>query len=242
MTKFYDSKLLIEKGNKRFEFVESYGIVHEQQFAVQDDWNEKAMYRKLCYSAMKQDKPVNDDIKIETQTMNASFEKETDFDFKKSLVEQLIPSDSKVWNQWNGNGNSGMDGVAQANCIDETHLSNGHRKRLKRRSRKIEPISNLLHEMDERAHQLGVIAKLDITINWSTRFQRQLSMAMTKMCSLKKTTTSWSNGSCNGPATLFKTMWTRYESFGKLEVSDDHLEHDRNPDDKNRNFVVRETR
>ena len=40
------------------------------------------MYQKICYSAMKLDKPVNDDIKIETQTMDALFGKETDFDFK----------------------------------------------------------------------------------------------------------------------------------------------------------------
>ena len=92
------------------------------------------MYRKLCYSAMNQDKPVTDDIKIETQAMNALFEKETDFDFKESLVEELIPSESNVWNHCNGNAISGMDAVAHANCIDKTQLSNGQRKRPKRRT------------------------------------------------------------------------------------------------------------
>ena len=57
------------------------------------------------------------------------------------------------------------------------------------------------------------------------------------MCSLKvPTTASWSNGSCNGPAALFKTMWTRHGSFGKLEVSDDLSEPDRNLDEKKLEF------
>ena len=85
--------------------------------------------------------------------------------------------------------------------------------------------------MDERA-QLSVIDIRDNTIGLHD-FRDNLSIAMMKMCSLKKpTTTSWSNRSCNGPATLFETMWTQYESFGKLEVSDDHLEPDKNPNDK----------
>ena len=34
--------LLLEEGNKRFDFDKSYGFVHEQQFALHDDCNEKA--------------------------------------------------------------------------------------------------------------------------------------------------------------------------------------------------------
>ena len=119
---------------------------------------------------------------------------------------------------------------AVANGIDKTQLSNGHRMRPKKRTWKMEPIWNLLHEMDERA-KLSVIDIRDNTIGLHD-FRDNLSMAKMKMCSLKKPTTSWINGSCNGPSTLFETMWTQYESFGKLEVSDDHLEPDRNPNDK----------
>ena len=50
------------------------------------------------------------------------------------------------------------------------------------------------------------------------------------------TTASWSDGSCNGPAAPFKTTWTQYGSFGKLEVSDDLSQPDRNPDDKTLGF------
>ena len=53
------------------------------------------------------------------------------------------------------------------------------------------------------------------------------------MCSLNvPTTASCINGSCNGPAAPFKTMWTQYGTFDELEVSHELWETDRNPDDK----------
>ena len=51
------------------------------------------------------------------------------------------------------------------------------------------------------------------------------------------TAASWSNGSCNGPAAPFKTMWTQYGPFTKMEVSHDLWETDRNPDDKKLVFL-----
>ena len=75
--------------------------------------------------------------KGETQTMIATFGKQFDFDFKVSFFEEHVPSDSNVWNHLTGNGNSGMDAVAHANGIDETQLSNGHRKRPKERTRRV---------------------------------------------------------------------------------------------------------
>ena len=50
-----------------------------------------------------------------------------------------------MWNPRIGNGNSGMDAVAQANGMDKTQLSKGHRKRPKKQARKFEHTSNLLH-------------------------------------------------------------------------------------------------
>ena len=59
----------------------------------------------------------------------------------------------------------------------------------------------------------------------------------TQVISLERpTATSWSNGSCNGPPALFKTIWTRYRSFGKLGVSDDLSESDRSIDEKKFGF------
>ena len=147
VTMFHDSTLLLEEGNKCFEFDESYGFVHEQQFALLDDCSEEAMYRKLCHVAAKHDKPVECIAKGETRTMIATFGKKFDFDFKVSLVEETIPSNNDVWNPRLGNGNSGMDAVAQANGMDKTQLSKVHRKRPKKRAWKFEHPSILLHGM-----------------------------------------------------------------------------------------------
>ena len=132
-TSFHARNLLLEEGNKCFELDKSNGFVHEQQFALQDDWDETAMFRKLCYSAMNHDKPVKDNTKSETQAMNATVGKRFDLEFKVSLVEETIVNDCNISNHWTGNGNSGMDVVAQANGIHETQLSKGLHKRPKKK-------------------------------------------------------------------------------------------------------------
>ena len=149
VTMLHDSTLLLEEGNKCFEFDKSYGFVHEQQFALLDDCNEEAMYRKLCHVAAKHDKPVECNAKGETRTVIATFGEKFDVDFKVSLVEETIPSNNNEWNLRIGNGNSGMDAVAQANGMDKTQLSKGHRKRPKKQAWKFEHTSNLLHGMVE---------------------------------------------------------------------------------------------
>ena len=139
-------------------------------------------------------------------------------------------------NPWTGNGNSGMDAVAQANGIDKTQLSKGHRKRPKKRTWKIEPLSNMIHGMAERA-QLNMNGTPQDDTLWLREFRDNSSVKRMEMCSLKvPTTASWSNGSCNGPAAPLKTMGTQYGCFGKFEVSDDLLEPDRNLDEKKLEF------
>ena len=110
-----------------------------------------------------------------------------------------------------------------------------NRKQPKKITSKIEPISNPIHEIDERA-QLSVKGLKDDTF-WQREFGGKSSVTKTQMCSLKvPKTTSWSNGSCNLSVAPFKTMWTRYGSFGKLEVSDDNSEPVRNITDKKLEF------
>ena len=160
--------------------------------------------------AVKLDKPVEGNAKGETHTMNPPFGKKTDFDFKVSLVEETIPSNNNVWNPWIGIGNPG-DAVSQAYDIE-----------------KIETTWNLRREMKERA-QLNKNGIQNDT-HWLREFRSKSSRTGTQLCSLKvPTAASWSNGSCNGPATPFKTMWTQHESFGELEVSVDRLKLVRNP-------------
>ena len=128
-----------------------------------------------------------------------------------------------------------MNSVSQANGINKTQLSKGHRKRPKKRSWKIEHNWNLIHGMEEGA-QLKVNGTPQDDTLWLREFRDNSSVTRIEMCSLKVPATSWSNGSCNGPAALFKTMWTRHGSFGKLEVSDDLSKPDRNLDEKKVEF------
>ena len=140
VTVFYDSTLFLEEGNKCFELNKSYDIVHEQQFALPEDLNGTAMYQKLCHGVVMHNKPLKSNAKGETQTMKATFDRKSDFDFEINLVEDTIPSQRKAWNTWIGNGSSGMDAVSQSNGIDKTQLSKSHRKRPRKRTWKIEPL------------------------------------------------------------------------------------------------------
>ena len=235
VTVFYAGTLLLEEGNKCFELNKSYDMVHEQQFALRD-LNGTAMYQKLCHGVVTHDKPLKSNAKGETQTMNATFERKSDFDFEINLVEEIFLSHRNVWNHWTGNGNSGMDAVSRANDIDKTQLSKGHRKRPKKRTWKIEPLSNMIHGMAEGA-QLNVNGTPQDDTLWLREFRNNSLVSRMQICSLKvPTTAKWSNGSCNGPAAPFKTMWNQYGRFGKLEVSHDLWEPVRNPDEKKLEF------
>ena len=226
VTMFHDSTLLLEEGNKCFEFDESYGFVHEQQFALLDDCNEEAMYRKLCHVAAKHDEPVECNAKGETRTMIATFGKKFDFDFKVSLVEETIPSNNNELNPRIGNGNSGMDAVAQANGMDKTQLSKGHRKRPKKQAWKFEHTSNLLHGMVESVQLTTGILYAKIVID---EFADEISLMETQLVSSKaQTTTSSENGPFIGPAVSWEEMMMQLQFFGKwikeevrqLEVND----------------------
>ena len=68
---------------------------------------------------------------------------------------------------------------------------------------------------------------------WLREFRDNSSVTRMELCSLKvPTSASWGNGFCNGPAALFKTMWTQNGTFGKLEVSNNLLGHVRKPNGK----------
>ena len=236
VTVSYDITLLLEEGNKCYEFVKSYDFGNEQRYTLPEDLNEIVMYQKLCHVAMKHEKPAKSNAKTETQVVNATFGKKTDFDFKESLLEETNLSHRNVWNHWIGNGTSGMDAVSQANDIDKTQLSKGHRKQLKKRIWKIEHNRNLIHGMEEGA-QLNMNGTPQDDTLWLREFRDNSPVSRMEMCSLKvPTTASWSDGSCNGPAELFKTMWTRHGSFGKSEVSADLSEPVRNLDEKKLKF------
>ena len=236
VTVFYDINLLLEERNKCYELVKSYDFVNEQRYTLPGDLNGTAMYQKLCHGVVTHDKPLKSNAKGDTQTTSATFERKSDFDFEINLVEEIILSYRNVWNHWTGNGNSGMDAVSRAKDIDKTQLSKGHRKRPKKRTWKIEPLSNMILGMAEGA-QLNVNGTPQDEPLWLYDLRDNLSVMRMEMCSLKLSTTArWSNGSCNGPAAPFKTMWNQYGRFGKLEASDGLSKPDRNLDEKEVDF------
>ena len=218
VTLFHDSTLLLEEGNKCFEFDKSFGFVHEQQFALLDDCSDEAMYRKLCHVAAKHDKPVECNAKGETRTMIATFGKKFDFDFKVSFVEETIPSNNNEWNPRIGNGNSVMDAVAQANGMDKTQLSKGHRKRPKKQAWMFEHSSNRLHGMVESVQLTTGILYAKIVID---DFADEISLMETQLGSPKaQTITNSENGPFIGPAASWEEMMMQLESFGKWNKED----------------------
>ena len=112
LTMFYDSNLLLEGGNKCYGFVKCYDFVNEQRYTLPEELNEIVMYRKLCHVAMKHDKPAKGHAEIETQIVNATFGKKTDFDFnEESLLEETsrvivvygtlgMVMETQGWTQW----------------------------------------------------------------------------------------------------------------------------------------------
>ena len=133
---------------------------------------------------------------------------------KEKLLDKIIPNDSENCNNWLGNGNSGMDAVAQANPNVHTQLSTGHSKHFEKRAWKFEPISFRLHGMNESA-QLNTNSILHANMK-ADEFTSEISLMETRMGSSKaRTTTSCKIGPCIGPAAKGSDDATRL--FWKME-------------------------
>ena len=144
----------------------------------------------------------------------------------EKLLDKIIPNNRKNCNNWLGNGNSGMDAVAQANPNAYTQLRNGHRKQIERRTWKFEHTSNLLHGMVESVQLTTGILYAKIVIDESAG---EISLMETRMGPSKaQTTTSSENGPFIGPAVSWEEMMMQLQFFGKwnkeeirqLEVND----------------------
>ena len=93
--------------------------------------------------------------------------------------------------------------------------------------------------MEEGTHLNENVIQNDTV--WKHDFRDVASVTRTQMCSLKvPLPASWSNRPCSGPAALFKTIWTCYGSFGKLEGSDDLSKSDRSIEKGNWGSMMRE--
>ena len=181
------------EGKKCSQLDIEIGFVNKCQIEFHEVPSGVAMYIRPFSCLLSRAQPAEENASNETKSLNVSFERIHDVDLNKKLLDKIIANDSENGNNWLGNGNSGMDAVAQANSIAYTKLSIGHRKQLEKRAWTFEHSSNLFHGMVEsvQLNATGILyAKIVID-----EFADELSLTEMRLGSSKtRTTTSYENG------------------------------------------------
>ena len=225
--KFAAKTLTLEEGKKCSQLNKVVEVVKECQLELHEVPRGKAIYRRPFGGLWEQAKPTEETASNETKSVNVLFVRKHDVELKEKLLDRIIPNDSENCNNWLGNGNSGMDAVAQANPNVYTQLSTGQSKQFEKRAWKFEPISIRLHGRNESAqlNTTGILyAKIVID-----EFADEISQMETRLGSSKaQTTTNSENGPFIGPAALWEKVMMQRDSFGKcikeevrqLEVND----------------------
>ena len=95
--------------------------------------------RHTSSDLLERNQPSKDNASDETKAVNMSFWSKHDVELKEKLRDKIIPNDSENCSNWLGNGNSGMDAVAQANPNVHTQLNTGQSKQFEKRAWKFEP-------------------------------------------------------------------------------------------------------
>ena len=218
--------LTLEEGKKCSQLDRENGFVNECQIELHEVPSGKAIYRRHFSGLLERDQPAEENANNGTTSVNVSFGRKHDVDLKEKMPDKIIPNDSENRNNWLGNGNSGMDAVAQANPNAYTQLSSGHRKQFEKRVLKCEHSSNLLHGMFESVQLTTGILSAKIVID---ELADEISLMETRLGSSKaQTTTSSENGPFIVPAASWEEMMVKLEFFGKwkheevrqLEVND----------------------
>ena len=219
--------LTLEEGRKCSQLEKVVGFVKECQIELHDDSRGKPIYQRHSNDLLEHNQPSKDNASDGTKAVKMSFWRKHDVELKENLLDKIIPSDSENCNNWLGNGNSGMDAVAQANPNVYTQLSSGHGKQFEKRAWKFEHSSYILDEMGEgvQLNQDGILEAKNST----DEFADEISLMETRLGSSKaQTTTSSENGPFIGPAVSREEMMMQRDSFGKcikeefrqLEVND----------------------
>ena len=218
--------LTLEEGKRCSQLDREIGFVNECQIELHEVPRGKAIYRRPFVGLLEQDKPAEENASNETKSVNVLFGRKHDVGLNEKLLDKIIPNDSENCNNWLGNGNSGMDAVAQANPNVYTKLSSGHDKQFEKRAWKFEHSLYLLDGMVESVQLTTGILYAKIVID---EFADEISLMETRLGSSKaQTTTSSENGPFIGPAVSWEEMMMQLEFFGKwnkeevrqLEVND----------------------
>ena len=109
-------------------------FVNKCQIELHENPRGKAIYRRPFGGLLKRDQPAEENASNERKSVNVSLGRKHDVGLNEKLLEKTIPNDRENCNNWLGNGNSGMDEVAQANLNAYTQLRNGHRKQIEKRA------------------------------------------------------------------------------------------------------------
>ena len=224
--KFAVNTLTLEEGRKCSQLEKVAGFVKECQIELHDDSRGKPIYQRHSSDLLERNQPSKDNTSDRTKAVKLSFWRKH-VELKEKPLHKIIPNDREKCNNWLGNGNSGMDAVAQANPNVHTQLSTGQSKQFEKRAWKFEPISIRLHGRNESAqlNTTGILyAKIVID-----EFADEISLMETRLGSSKaQTTTSSEGGPFIGPAVSREEVMIQRDSFGKcikeevrqLEVND----------------------
>ena len=223
--KFAAKTSTLEEGKKCSQLDREIGFVNKCQIELHEVPRGKAIYRRPFGGSLKRDQPAEDNASNERKAVNVSFRRKHDVGLNEKLLDKIIPNDRENCNNWLGNGNSGMDAVAQANPNVYTQLGSGHGKQFEKRAWKFEHTSLLLHGMVESVQLATVILFAKIVID---EFADEITLMETRLGSSKaQTTASSENGPFIGPAVSWEEMMMQLQFFGKwnkevrqLEVND----------------------
>ena len=187
-------------------------FVNKSQIELHEVPRGKAINRRPFGGLLKPDQPTEENASNERKALNVSLGRKHDVGLNEKLLDKIIPNDRVNCNNWLGNGNSGMNAVAQANAY--TQLRNSHPKQFEKRAWKFEHSSHLLDEMDEGdpLNQDGILEAKNST----DEFAGEISLMETPMGSSKaRTTTGCKIGPCIGPAVSWEEMMLQLQFFGK---------------------------
>ena len=130
--------LTLEERKKCSQLDREIGFVNKCQIELHEVPRGKAIYRRNFSGLLERNQPSEENARNETKAVNVSFWRKHDVELKEKLLDKIIPNDRENFNNWLGNGNSGMDAVAQANPNVHTQLSTGHSKQFEKRAWKFE--------------------------------------------------------------------------------------------------------
>ena len=210
--------LTLEERKKCSQLDREIGFVNKCQIELHEVPRGKAIYRRNFSGLLERNQSSEENARNETKAVNVSFGRKHDVGWKEKLLDKIIPNDSENCNNWLGNGNSGMNAVAQANPNVYTQLSTGHRKQFEKRVLKFEHSSNLVHGMVESVQLTTGILYAKIVI---VEFAVEILLTEARLGSSKaQTTTSSKNGPFIGPAVSWEEMMMQLQFFGKWNIEE----------------------